>query len=146
MDALSPVPQIVLLTAGTLLATGCLVWAVWRIGSILGSPIGRFAFRSLHSEEAQHFIGSKLGGWLGIFLSYGLFHWGLDHTTGLPPVALANGQYHLIALWILKVAAKAASGSFGVLALLSGVVKIFGLDARVEGTVDVDEKEYARMA
>lgn len=142
METLLQILETVVVTTSTILAAIGLIWTLWRVGSFIAFPIFRFAYGPTPSTglrtDARDASCSRSGGFVTIILFYVLFMWGLDHTGGFPHSALADEQHHLIIFWIFKVAAIAAVEGFGVLALLSGLVKAFGLDgnARVEPAVE----------
>lgn len=150
MDTLSSSIQTIVLFSGSILGAAAILWALWKIYGFIGFPIGKMFLRvgnrgHLDTQEKKDFQCALSGAVVGGFLCYGLIAWSFIPPVGMPTYSVPGQEVYDMTLWIVKTLLQACGESIVVLAILSGVVKIIGLDGKKEATEGLG-KEESRLA
>ena len=142
--------ETIVLFSGSILAAAVTLWALCKIYGFVGFPIGRLSARIpsrtvLDTQEKEDFQCAVYGIITGGFLCYGLIIWNFMNPVGFPQYSLPDRRVYDITFWVIKTTLQACGESIAVLAILSGVVKVCGLDGKREESAGTG-KEQGRLA
>jgi hypothetical protein len=141
-DITSSIQTVGLCSVG-LIGSAILLWCLWKTFSFVGFPIGKMITRicSDIDDNAARFLATLLGG----FMCYGLMFYNAANQIEFPTNINPGEEPYDIGFWVVKLLLVTCNEVVAVLAILSGVVKVLGLDGGKE-VADDFEKDVGRMA
>jgi hypothetical protein len=147
MSSMTTSLETIVLCSGAILATAIVLWCLWKIYGYVGFPIGRMITRLTdpEGENDDKSRSAKFGATVGGFVCYGLIALKTINPVGFPSRSVPGREAYDIAFWIAEFVLQACGEAVAVLAILSGVVKVLGLDTRKQAPASL-EKENGRKA
>lgn len=139
--------QTIVFCSGAIITSAALLWCLWKIYGFVGFPIGKMIMRINKNQENpdnRNNQSTAVAVTLGGFMCYGLIAWKTTTHEDFPPYSVPGERMYDIGFWLVKLALSACGETAVVLAILSGVVKVLGLDGGKEAPVEL-EKDEDRM-
>ena len=142
--------QTIVFSSGAIIASAVLLWCLWKTFGFVGFPIGKTVMRITKQDDPENPSSSNhrssvFAVSLGGFLCYSLIAYKTISHQGIPRYSIPGQEMYDIGFWLAKLILSACGETVAVLAILSGVVKVLGLDSGNEAPVDLG-KDEGRMA
>jgi hypothetical protein len=136
--------QTIVFWSGTILASTVFLWCLWHTCGYAGFPIGRMInpLADLEAENNENTQSAKFaGGMIGGLLCYCHIAWKAVYLLGTQHPGLPSGGFYDITFWIVKFVLQTCGEAVAILAILSGVVVVLGLNGRKQVRVPLEKKK-----
>lgn len=142
--------QTIVFSSGAIITSAVLLWCLWKTFGFVGLPIGKTVMRITKQDDPENpssndHRSSVFAVSLGGFLSYSLIAYKTISHQGVPRYSIPGQEMYDIGFWLAKLILSACGETVAVLAILSGALKVVGLDGGREASIDLG-KDEGRMA
>lgn len=149
MSSIASSIQTIIFCSVAILASTIFLWCLSKIYAFVAFPIVRAIKRAWektnpeedHDNPQPALPAISIGG----FLCYGLITYKTTSQHDFPEYSVPDQRMYEVAMWIGKIVLSACVESVAVLAILSGVIKVMGLDGGKAAAVELG-KDEGRMA
>jgi xanthine/uracil permease len=142
--------QTIVFCSGAIIASAVLLWCLWKTFGFVGFPIGKMAMRVTkqcdpENPDSDNHRSALFAVILGGFICYGIGAYKTISHEGIPQYSMPGREMYDIGFWLAKLILSACGETVAVLAIISGVVKVLGLDGGKKAYVELG-KDEDRMA
>lgn len=142
--------ETIVFSSGAIITSAVLLWCLWKTFGFVGFPIGKMIMRIAKQDDPENpssnnHRSSVFAVSLGGFLCYSLIAYKTISHQGVPRYSIPGQEMYDVGFWLAKLILSACGETVAVLAILSGVVKVAGLDGGRESPIELG-KDERRMA